>query len=402
MEKSPYTYRIIDRNGKYTVIISYKDISKQYRQKWISTNIQIPGYCLAEKNGGKLKISKEAKIKAQQLVDKWVKDYFPVAKEKSQITAEEYFLSWQQKREEPRILSTKANKRLSPTTLANDRLIIEKIASFFGEKPVADLSSDDVLDYLTFHANGNEKRKPSANTTHKHWLKIKQVLNAAVKEGILPENPAIGDEIEPATESPKEGQIFHTDELNILFNFLQDDPIKVAVYLLFFGILRREEACGLDWEHIDMKHKEFHVQQVYHSFTHPQAGKTLILTEMPKTEATVRDQPISEILYSVLSKVPEDKRTGPVCKGLDGKRLDPDYLSNHFTRVQKQLNILHRRLYDLRHTAITYLLSKDCPFPLVQVLAGHKRQETTSKFYTHFGMEKKREGIAILDSFFRE
>ena len=400
--KKSYTYRIIDRNGKYTVIISFKDRSKQYKQKWIATEIEIPVYCLAEKNGGKLKISKEARIKSQQLVEKWEKEFFPVEKEKSLITAEEYFFAWQQKREEPRILNTKANKTLSPTTLASDLNIIFRIAKFFGERKIADLSSDDVLDYLTLHAQGIGNKKPSTNTTHKHWLKIKQVLNAAVKEGIIPNNPAIGKEIEPETVPPKSGQIFHPDELQLLFNLLKDDPIEVAVYLLFFGILRREEACGLDWAHIDLQHKEFHVQQVYQQFSVPQKGKTLVLSKKPKTDATLRDQPISDKLYEVLTRVPEDQRTGPVCKGLDGKRMEPDYLSGHFSEIQEKNNISHRRLYDLRHTAVTYLLSKDCSFPLVQVLAGHKRQETTSRYYTHYGMEKKREGIAILDRFFQE
>ncbi len=397
-----YTYRIIDRNGKYTVILSYKDKLKKHKQKWISTEIDIPAYCLAEKNGGKLKVSKEARIKAQQLVEKWEKEYFPVEKEKSEITAKEYFLNWQNKREEPRILSTKANKILSPTTLANDRNVIKRIADFFGDIKIVNLTSDDVLEYLTFHAQGIGNKRPSTNTTHKHWLKIKQVLNNAVKEGIIPVNPAIGDEIEPATEAPKEGQIFHPDELKMLLSSLKNDPIEIAVNLLFFGILRREEACGLDWTHIDLQHKEFHVQQVYQQMSDPQKGKTLILRETPKTEATTREQPISEILYEILSDVPEAQRTGPVCKGLDGKRMEPEYLSKHFTWIQGKINIPHRRLYDLRHTAVTILLSNECPFPLVQVLAGHKRQETTSKYYTHFGMERKREGIGILDSFLQE
>ena len=394
------TYRIINRSGKYTVIISYKDKSKQHRQKWISTNIEIPSYCLAEKNGGKLKISKEARTQAQQLVEEWEKRYFPVAKEKSQITAESYFLAWQDKREEPKILNTKANKSLSPTTLANDRNVINKIAKFFGDTKLIDLSPDDVLDYLTFHAQGTDKKKPCSNTTHKHWLKIKQVLNVAVKDGIIPANPAVGKEVEPEIEPPKSGQIFHPDELKKLFNSLKDDPIEIAVYLLFFGILRREEACGLDWADIDLQHKEFHVQQVYQQFSDPGKGKRLILSGKPKTDATLRDQPISEMLYKVLSNIPEEERTGPVCKGENGKRMEPDYLSGHFSDIQEKINIPHRRLYDLRHTAITFLLSKDCAFPLVQVLAGHKRQETTSRYYTHYGMEKKREGISILDRLF--
>ena len=68
--QSSFTYRIIERSKRYTVVISYKDRSGQHKQKWISTEIEIPAYCLAEKNGGKLKVSKEAKMKAQELVDK--------------------------------------------------------------------------------------------------------------------------------------------------------------------------------------------------------------------------------------------------------------------------------------------------------------------------------------------
>ena len=399
--KDSYTYRVIDRNGKYTVIISYKDKSNDFKQKWISMDIEVPGYCQADKNQGKLKVSKEARIKAQEMVEEWEKNYYPVEKEKSQITVEEYFLAWQDKREEPRVLNTKAHKNLSPTTLAADRNIITRIAVFFGDKKLVDLTSEDILDYLEHHARGIKDKKPSPNTTHKHWLKIKQVLDTALKQGLISENPAKKDEIEPATEPPKEGQIFHPDEMKKILASLNNDPIEIAVYLLFFGILRREEACGLDWNDVDMIHKEFRVRQVYQQMSDPRKGKMLILSEKTKTDDTARTQPISEMLYSALLKIPEEKRVGPVCKGTNGERLEPEYLSHHFSDVLVQLEIPHRRLYDLRHTAVTYLLSRDCAYPLTQVLAGHKRHDTTSKYYAHYGMDKKREGIAILDSYFQ-
>ena len=70
-------------------------------------------------------------------------------------------------------------------------------------------------------------------------------------------------------------------------------------------------------------------------------------------------------------------------------------------KISKEVRVRAQQLVD-KWASEFFPVSKDCPFPLVQVLAGHKRQETTSKFYTHFGMEKKREGIVILDRYFRE
>lgn len=400
--KDLHTYRIINRKGIYTAIVSYTDSTGKHKQKWISSGIRVPLNCLEEKNNGKLKITKEVRNKLQLQVYKWEEEFGTIEGEKSDITVSEFFLAWQDKREEPRILSTKAHKSLSPTTLAADRTIINRIAAFYGDKKLVDLTAEDILDYLEYHAQGIKGKKPSPNTTHKHWLKIKQVLDNAVKQGLISENPAKSEDVEPATVRPKEGQVFHPDELQKIFTSLNDDPIEIAVYLLFFGVLRREEACGLDWSDVDMIHKEFRVRQVYQQISDPQKGKMLILTEKTKTDDTARTQPMSDMLFAALSKVPEEERIGPVCRGINGDRLEPEYLSHHFSDVQVRLKIPHRRLYDLRHTVVTFLLSKDCAFPLVQVLAGHKRQETTSKFYLHYGMDKKREAIAILDSFFQE
>ena len=187
-----------------------------------------------------------------------------------------------------------------------------------------------------------------------------------------------------------------------LFAAIEGDPIKIAVYLHFFGVLRREEVCGLDWESVDMTRRQFSVEQVYKQFSHPQMGKTLILNKLTKTSATKRIQPIADALFNLLDTIPEAKRSGPICLGIDGKRMDLDYLTKHFAFILKNNGLKHIRLHELRHSAITLMLMNGVIEITVKKLAGHKVYGTTGHHYTVIDIDEKRKGIAVLNRLFSD
>ena len=319
----------------------------------------------------------------------------------SQITVRDYFLKWQEERETVCDVETRKKRNLSHTTLVNDRRVIEKIAGYFGDKKLVDITEQDVEDYLNYHACGDGKKKPGKNTQNKHWLKLKQVLAKAVQENLIRKNPANKDN-EPLTEDVKVSDYFDVDEMKQLFAAIEGDPIKIAVYLHFFGVLRREEVCGLDWESVDMTRRQFSVEQVYKQFSHPQMGKTLILNKLTKTSATKRIQPIADALFNLLDTIPEAKRSGPICLGIDGKRMDLDYLTKHFAFILKNNGLKHIRLHELRHSAITLMLMNGVIEITVKKLAGHKVYGTTGHHYTVIDIDEKRKGIAVLNRLFSD
>ena len=396
---SRHQYSITEKKGLYYAVVSYKDRSGKYKTKWIPSGIKVPTRCLPGKNNSKLKVVAEAKEILIDRVLQWEKEFIDAEVSASEITVRQYFLTWQENRETPQLVPTRSKRNLSQYTLVNDRRIIEKIANFYGDKLLMELSTDDVIAYLNHHALGNNQKKPCTKTTHKHWLKIKQVLDQAVRDGLIKKNPANKDN-EPIYDQIQAGSFYQIDEMQKLFKILEGDPIQLAIHLAFFGFLRREEVCGLDWESVDMVHKEFHVGQVYKQFSAPDVGKALILDDRTKTPETERDQPISQLLYNILDSIPVEERSGPVCIGPNGKRMEPEFLSHHFTYILKKNQMKHIRLHDLRHTAITLLQKYGGSENMAKALAGHKRYGTTSRYYSHIDMEMKMEGVGILDRLF--
>lgn len=73
-------------------------------------------------------------------------------------------------------------------------------------------------------------------------------------------------------------------------------------------------------------------------------------------------------------------------------------IKHSWVTVCKAANIKNFRFHDLRHTAITRMVEKGIPLPVVQDIAGHSKIETTMR-YTHIMPKQKVEAIQVLDSY---
>ena len=69
-----------------------------------------------------------------------------------------------------------------------------------------------------------------------------------------------------------------------------------------------------------------------------------------------------------------------------------------WTTVLKDAKVENFRFHDLRHTAITRMVEKGIPLPVVQEIAGHTKIETTMR-YNHTIPAQKLAAIEVLNSY---
>ena len=96
----------------------------------------------------------------------------------------------------------KDNKMLSPTTIANYKKILEKdLLDTLGHLSVQQLTVRDIQSYVNSFYNGGER---SPKTVHNHFLLLKKILDFAVANEIIRQNPCDSKALQlPKKEKPQ-------------------------------------------------------------------------------------------------------------------------------------------------------------------------------------------------------
>ena len=191
----------------YQVVLSYKDINGERKQKWISTGISAKG------NNKRLANAKLEEIK------KNYKKYIPsLLTSNENDTSNEYFEIYMQNWLE----SYKHN--IEENTYDSYCTVVNKITNYFSGKNIKlkDLKPKHIQDFY----NSLYKKGLSPNTVLHYHANIRKALDIAMKLEIIPNNPA--DRIERPKKSQFIGDFYSIDELEKLFSACRNDPIEQA------------------------------------------------------------------------------------------------------------------------------------------------------------------------------
>ena len=72
-----------------------------------------------------------------------------------------------------------------------------------------------------------------------------------------------------------------------------------------------------------------------------------------------------------------------------GKRIRPDFLSQHFPDFLVARQMKRIRFYDLRHSCASLLYANGVSLKEIQEWLGHSDISTTSNIYTHLDFSSK-------------
>ena len=169
------------------------------------------------------------------------------------------------------------------------------------------------------------------------------------------------------------------------------DPSEFGVIMAAFYGLRRSEIVGLKWDAIDFENKKISIQ---HTVVTAKVNGTVteIARDKTKTKSSCRTLPLIPACEQMLNKMKkEQEQNRKVCGKsycndyLDyiyvdpiGKRIRPDFLSQHFPDFLVAHQMKRIRFHDLRHSCASLLYANGVSLKEIQEWLGHSDISTTS------------------------
>jgi integrase len=254
-----------------------------------------------------------------------------------------------------------------------------------GLKRLSDLQAHDIQKLY----NDMTRRGLSAKTVRHVHNVLSPSLKQAVKWRLLSQNPC--DLCELPRIAKREMQCFTPEETAVFLQYAKSDRYYAAFVLAIETGMRPEEYLGLKWSDIDFGSCRLSVRRALVV----RKGGGFAFTE-PKTPQSRRSIPLSQSAIAVLKSHRKEQ--------LEARMLNRDvYEENdlvfpselgtptlygnldrrHFKKIIQAAGLKKIRLYDLRHTMATLLLSKGLNPKIVSERLGHSSIALTLDTYSH-------------------
>lgn len=240
----------------------------------------------------------------------------------------------------------------------------------------------------------------TASTVNEYTKAVKQVLDFAVKQGYLSENPAVlVDKLASDTikliQLEEQAKPFSQKELDSLLNVIHLPKTKLMVKFLAWTGLRHGELKALAWEDVDFENRRIHVK---FNLTRKGNLKTV------KTKAGIRYVDLLPAALDVLKQLKKMSFDLPPTKDVIHannqksitlmrrrvflSRDNQPYKRPELTTTPKQwenwlikAGIQHRPAYQLRHTFASRMLMIGAKIEWLAEQMGHADKGMINKIY---------------------
>jgi len=282
------------------------------------------------------------------------------------------------------------------------------LTPYLGEVLLAELTTGHVQAMIAaiirqHHALGTPV---SAATLTRIRATLRAALNAAIRRGLLTENPAAKAEL-PRARRPRAvvwapfrveqwrrtGErpavaVWTAPQTAQFLSSIEGHRLYAAYHLIALRGLRRGEAAGLRWCDIDLVGKTAMIAQQLQQYD----GRLAICP--PKTARSTRVIALDHTTVAALAahrerQLAEAAAFGPgyrvsgfVFTNLNGDPMAPDRLTRTFRRLVAAAGLPPVRLHDLRHGAATLALAAGVDLRVVQEMLGHSSIVLTADTYT--------------------
>jgi integrase len=297
--------------------------------------------------------------------------------------------------------------QLKPSTYESyETLINVHIKPGLGKIPIAKLQANMLQSFYNEKLEkGRADGKGGLSTRMVRYLHaiIRQALQQAVKEGLLPRN--VADATSPPTVKNKQMRPLTEEELLQFFETSKEDRLFAAYVLAATTGLRRGELLGLCWDCVDIENGVITVQRqllvlkdglTLEETTKSNSGKrSIVLTDdaIQELKAHRRRQAQEKLL---MGEAYQD--SGLVFCKEDGTPLDPREFTKRFQRHLEKAGLPKVRLHDLRHTHASLLLARGVHPKVVQERLGHSSITMTLDLYSHLTPGLQEAAAATLNS----
>lgn len=366
------------KEGKYYAVLNIYDVHGKRKLKWIATGLEVQGNKRkAEQRLREIlheyEISKGI-VHSDVLFSDFIKVWLDVAAIKVDIVTHQGY-------------EVTANRHVIPYFKAlGIKLVNVSIAilqEYFNYK------------YKSGRMDGTGGLSPKTLRIHKNI--IMQTLNEAIKHGLIVHNPC---QYVTLPQLERYQYSFYTaDQLNRLFDAVQNEPLYPLIKLTAFYGLRRSELLGLKWDSINF---EMGLLTIKHTVSH---GTRTVEKDKTKNWASFRSFPLTDEIKEIIQDAKEREETNRtlfgrsyvendyIFKWEDGRPYAPTFITHKFNQLLKKYHLPHIRFHELRHSCASNLIALGFSLKDVQEWLGHADIKMTANVYSHLDIARKH-GIA--------
>ena len=313
-------------------------------------------------------------------------DYFPASKRATMFGLRP--VGKRTLREALEAYRDRVKKTLEPSTFAGYRKAVDNyLVPWCGHLRIPDLTPAEIRDWMS-------KQTVKLKTLRNRLLPLRNVLNEAVTDGVIPFNPLdrvdLAKQVSPAQrESDFDADPYTEDEVIKLLGNLEDEERWVFQAWAYTGV-RTGEQIGLRWPRVDLGAKLIRIEET----TTERLDK-----KRPKTRAGRR---VLQLLPAALEAFEAQRKhtqlagdrvfQNPRARA-KGKQWDYQTLEAVWKRAHKDTGIAYRNPYQLRHTWASNLLSQGENIALIAKLLGHKTIEVAMNTYAKWVEQGQRLGF---------
>lgn len=318
----------------------------------------------------------------------------------SKITVAEWLDQW---------LAVKA-RDIEESTIATYRNTLVHIYDRLGSTKLQELTTDQVRDCIDDmvsrgrRSGGRKGTRLAVSTVQYALNRFREALAEAVTRRLRATNPARGVRVSLADKKldkrlrPKV-KPWSVREVQAFISGIEQDRLEAPLLMSLMG-LRPAEVVGQRWEYLNLRDPESAKLEIVRTRT--MTGNRTVVEKDTKTEAGERALPVPPPVAYALKKFKAQQArerlvageaytdTGWVVVDELGMPLSTRQLREHAYRLMAQFGMRQVRLYDARHSCLSYLANNGVPDHILAAWAGHTDASFTKKRYVHVEVEDMR------------
>lgn len=247
---------------------------------------------------------------------------------------------------------------------------------FLGKKEVGQITKADVLAFRASLAKVTTRK--GQNTLSNRRINavmkpLRQILNEAADRF---EFTTGFRNIKPLKMKRSDVQPFSLDEVQLILNTVRSDYVHYLVVRFLTG-MRTGEVHGLKWKYVDFERKLILVRE------------SIVLSEEDdlKTDGSLRDIQMNQMVYVALKaqyELTANLSEYVFCNSTGHPINNQNFINRVWAPLLRNLNLQHRRPYQMRHTAATlWLASGEAPEWIARQL-GHTSTEMLFRVYSRY------------------
>jgi len=309
------------------------------------------------------------------------------------MTLTEYMAYW---------LDTYKKRKLAVRTYESykETIDIHIAKDDLGQKPFDRVKPDDIQKY--YNRKLDQGLSPTSVLYHHRILHA--AYNQAIKARMLPwgMNPCVA--VEPPEKADYKPAELNTEQMTYIIVGTIGQSIHLPIIISAMTGARAGECCGLKWEDIDAENMAVHI----HRAVKREEGKLVLGKTKNKQERWV---PLTPGLLAILKwhrdhqnldkevYGPHYDDQGYILAWEDGRKFDPHYLSQAFTKAIKDLKFQQKATFhSCRHFYASSMQKAGANLKYISDALGHgKLDDITADVYIHTQLEDMRKYVTWLD-----